>query len=90
MNFYVIDSKQKPILSGKLCHALNLVRRVHNIRADTDLKELLDQQPDLQSASGAMPGTYSIKIDLTGTPVVHGPARQPAALLPKIRRKGEL
>ena len=71
MNFYVIDSKQKPILSGKLCQALNLVQRVHNIRADTDLKELLDQQPDLQSASEAMP-------------------RQPAALLPKIRRKGEL
>ena len=31
-----------------------------------------------------MPGTYSIKIDLTKTLVVHGPRRQPAALLPKI------
>ena len=51
--------------------SLNLVQRVHNIRADADLKELLDQHPDLQSASGAMPGTYSIKIDSTATPVVH-------------------
>ena len=31
-----------------------------------------------------MPGTYSIKIAPTAKPVVHGPRRQPAALLPKI------
>ena len=31
-----------------------------------------------------MPGTYSIKIAPTAKPVVHGPWRQPAALLPKI------
>ena len=31
-----------------------------------------------------MPGTYSVKIDPKATPVVHGPRRQPAALLPKI------
>ena len=31
-----------------------------------------------------MPGTYSIKIDPTVKPVVHGRRRQPAALLPKI------
>ena len=33
---------------------------------------------------GSMPGTYSIKIAPTAKPVVHGPRRQPAALLPKI------
>ena len=82
MKFYVIDSKQNPILSGKACQALNLVQRVHQL--DTDLKELLDRHPDLENASGAMPGTYSIKIDPTAKPVVHGPRRQPAALLPKI------
>ena len=31
-----------------------------------------------------MPGTYYIKMDPTAKPVVHGPRRQPAALLPKI------
>ena len=82
MKFYVIDSKQNPILSGKACQALNLVQRVHQL--DTDLKELLDRHPDLENASGAMPGTYSIKIDPTAKTVVHGPRRQPAALPPKI------
>ena len=82
VKFYVIDSKQNPILSGKACQSLNLVQRVHQL--DTDLKELLDRHSDLENASGAMPGTYSIKIDPTAKPVVHGPRRQPAALLPKI------
>ena len=82
---YVIDSKQKPILSGKVCQALDLVQRVHKV--DVNLEELLNQHPDLQNASGVMPGTYSIKIDPTATPVVHGPRRQPAALLPKIVSK---
>ena len=85
VNFYVIDSKQKQILSGKVCQALGLVQRVHKI--DVSLKELLNQHPDLQNASGVMPGTYSIKIDPTATPVVHGPRRQPVALLPKIASK---
>ena len=58
------------------------MQRVH--QQGTDLKELLDRHPDRENASGAMPGTYSIKIDPTTKPVVHGPRRQPAALLPKV------
>ena len=85
VNFYVIDSKQKQILSGKVCQALDLIQRVHKI--DVNLKELLNQHHDLQNASGVMPGTYSIKLYPTATPVVHGPRRQPAALLPKIVSK---
>ena len=87
MNFYVVDSNQKLILSGKACEALNLVQRVHKI--DMNLKELLDQHPDLQSTSEAIPGTYSIKIDPTAMPVVLGPCRQHAAFLPKIMAKIE-
>ena len=50
MNFYVVDSNQKSILSGKVFEALNLVQRVHKI--DVNLKELLDQHSVLQSAPG--------------------------------------
>ena len=56
--------------------------RVHQL--DKDLKELLDRHPGLENASGAMLGTYSIKIDPTAKPVVRGPWRQPATLLPKV------
>ena len=89
VDFYVIGTKQKPILSGKVCRSLNLVQRVHKLQAhvDPNLKELLDQYPDLQSASRAIPGTYSIRIDPKAAPGVHGPRRQPAALLPKIIAK---
>ena len=43
MDFYVIDSKQKPTLSGKVCQALNLVQPVHKLQAhvDPNLGELL-------------------------------------------------
>ncbi|CAB4027032.1 Hypothetical predicted protein [Paramuricea clavata] len=85
VKFFIIDKAHNPILSGKVCEALNLVKRIHEI--DHNLKELLIQHPDLENATGSMPGTYSIKIDPTVTPVVHGPRRQPAALLPKITSK---
>ena len=85
VNFYVIDSKQKQILSGKVCQALDMIQRVHKI--DVNLKELLNQHHDLQNASGVMLETYSIKLYPIATPVVHGPRRQPAALLPKIVSK---
>ena len=72
-------------LSAKACKALNLVKRIHEI--DPGLQKLLTEHPDLENATGAMPGTYSIKIDPKVSPVVHGPRRQPAALLPKITHK---
>lgn len=61
------------------------MKRIHEI--DPSLKELLLQHPDLETATGAMSGTYSIKVDPTVSPVVHGPRRQPAALHPKITSK---
>ena len=48
VNFYVIDSKQKTRSSGKVCEPLNLVQRVHNVREDAELKELLGQHADLE------------------------------------------
>ena len=44
VNFYVIDSKQKPKLSGIVCQALNLAQQVHKLRAQvySNPKELLD------------------------------------------------
>ena len=56
-------------------------------KLDANLQELLDQQPELKNASGAMPGKYSIKINTTVKPAVHGPRRQPEALIPKIKEK---
>ena len=85
VKFYVIDGDQMPILSGEACKSLGLVQRVHQI--DPSLTEMLEEYPDLENASGSLPGTYSIKIDPTAQPVVHGPRRQPAALRSKIDKK---
>ena len=85
--FYVIENRQKPILSGKVCQVLNLIQHVHKL--DTSLQELLKQQPELEHASGAMPGTYSIKIDPTAKPVVQGPADSLQHFYPKSRRNSK-
>ena len=78
LKFYLIDSKQNPILSGKACQALK------STPARQRPQGALRPTPGLENASGAMLGTYSIKIDPTAKPVVRGPWRQPAALLPKV------
>ena len=83
-------SKQKPVLSGKVCQAFNLVQLVHKIHVDANLKELRDKHQDLQNASGAMPETYFIKFDPTATSVVHGPRRQPASLLKIVAKLKEI
>ena len=77
-------------MSGKVSQAFNLVQRVHKIHVNANLKELRDKHPDLQNDSGAMPETYSIKFDPTGTPVVHGPRRQPASLLKIVAKLKEM
>ena len=53
-------------------------------RGYTTLPERFNDRESWSHASGAMPGTYAIKIDPTAKSVVHGPRRQPAALLPKV------
>ncbi|PFX12279.1 Uncharacterized protein K02A2.6 [Stylophora pistillata] len=41
VNFYVIDSKQKPILSGKVCQALNLVQQKTKKKKNKPLEMIL-------------------------------------------------
>ncbi len=85
VKFYIVEHSQKPVLSGEACKDLKLVQRIYGI--DPSTEELLSKHPELDKATGDLPGTHSIKIDPTVTPVIHGPRRQPAALLPRIIEK---
>ena len=58
MKFYVVRIDQKPHLSGKACKQLGIVERIQMMSENT---------------TGTLPGTYSIKIDPTIPPIVHGP-----------------
>ena len=81
VQYYVVHVDQKPLLSGQASEQLGLIERIHEVTND------LDKYPELRKTTGTLPGTYSIKIDPTVTPVVHGPRRQPKALSAKIRTK---
>ena len=73
--YYVIEAERKPLLlSGDASKQLRLIERVYG----------LEQYPELKMTTGTLPGKYSLKIDPSAKPVVHGPRRQPRALMPKI------
>ena len=82
IKFYVVETQQKPILSGEASKKLGLIERVHKIK---DLEDF----PELKKTTGMLPGTYSLRIDPSTPPVIHGPRRQPQALVPKIKAKLE-
>lgn len=71
VDYYVVKAENKPVLlSGGISKELGLISRVNNI----------DDYPELKNATGTLPGTYSLKIDPTVKPVVHGPRKLPQAL----------
>lgn len=80
VKFYVVDTKQEPLLSGEASKKLRLIERVHKVTG-------LENFPELKKTTGTLPGTYQLRIDPTVTPVIHGPRRQPRALIPKIKAK---
>ena len=78
ITYFVVNANNKPILlSGKASKALGLINRVNSI----------DDYPELKTTTGTLPGTYSLKIDPTVKPVVHGPRKLPQALATKVKEK---
>ena len=78
VKFYIVETKQEPLLSGEASKKLGLIERVHTVKE-------LEQFPELTKTAGTLPGTYQIKIDPTFQPVVHGPRR----LLPYPKNQGK-
>ena len=63
---------------------MGLIDRVNEVR---EIANALDKFPEVKSTTATLPGTYTLKINPTVTPVVHGPGRQPKALTEKIKAK---
>lgn len=73
---FVIKLDQCTLLSGDHSEALGLVKRIYAVKEMTkSLQEIEDMK-----TTGTLPGKYTIKVDPSVKPVVHGPRRQPQAL----------
>ena len=83
IKFYIVDSQLEPLLSGEASKKLGLIERIHKVTTG------LEAFPELTKTTGTLPGTYRLRIDPTVSPVIHGPRRQPQALVPKIKAKLE-
>ena len=81
VKFYVVKSKQQPLLSGQASRQLGLIDRIHLIDKG------MDKYPELKKTTGMLPGVYSLKVDPTVQPVIHSPRRQPHALRQKVIAK---
>ena len=77
IEYQVVHAGKTPLLSGEASVQLGLIERVH----------LVDKYPEVEKTTGTLPGTYKLRIDSSVTPVVHGPRRQPRALVDKIKTR---
>ncbi|KAK6195693.1 hypothetical protein SNE40_001065 [Patella caerulea] len=80
VEYTVVHTDKDILLSGKVSKHLGLIERVHTIAE-------IDKYPELKETTGTLPGIYSLKIDPSVKPVVHGPRRQPKALAAQIEDK---
>ena len=95
LKFYIVDLEAPNVLGAETCKNLDLVRCVPvnrvvtpNSLADAPVGDSILEQPEystLFEGLGCLPGTYSIKLDLSVPPTIHPPRKVPAALMDKVR-----
>ena len=95
--FYIVDRDVQPVIGAKTCQVMKLVKHIHAIspnenppnKTNTCLPVDMEKEyPDLFKGLGCLPGTHTIRVDETITPVVHPPRKIPIVL--KDRVKSEL
>ena len=97
VKFYIVDRDVQPVIDAKTCQVMKLVKHIHAIspnenppnKTNTCLPVDMEKEyPDLFKGLGCLPGTHTIRVDETITPVVHPPRKIPIVL--KDRVKSEL
>jgi hypothetical protein len=97
VKFYIVDRDVQLVIGAKTCQVMKLVKCIHAIspnenppnKTNTCLPVDVEKEyPDLFKGLGYLPGTHTIRVDETITPVVHPPRKIPIAL--KDRVKAEL
>ena len=83
VKLYIVDRDVQPVIGTKTCQVLKLVKRIHTISPyeDPPNKTCLPvDYPDLFKGLGYLPGTHTIRVDETISPVVHPPTKIQIAL----------
>lgn len=85
LDFKVIQGDQRPLLSGKTCQALGMIK-IDTVNATQPI-DLIDQYKDVFEGLGCLEGDYHIELDPTVLPVQHVPRRVPVALKEQLKIK---
>ena len=85
LDFKVIHGDQRPLLSGKTCQALGMIK-IDTVNV-TQPVDLIDQYKDVFEGLGCLEGDYHIELDPSVSPVQHVPRRIPVALKEQLKVK---
>ncbi|GFO13428.1 polyprotein [Plakobranchus ocellatus] len=83
--FYVIDTREDPILGLCASQTLNLIKvmEIHPEQKDGVYKQF----PDVFEGIGALPGLYHIETDPDVTPIHHAARRLPISLNDRVKKE---
>ena len=85
LDFKVIHGDQRPLLSGKTCQALGMIK-IDTVNT-TQPMDMIDQYKDVFEGLGCVEGDYHIEFDSSVSPVQHVPRRVPVALKEQLKVK---
>ena len=93
LNFKIISGSQLPLLSGKTCTGMGLIR-VHvvnsiNMSQATMPQDILTKYKDVFEGLGCLPGEYHLEVDPSCRPVKHTPRRVAIPLKAELKARIE-
>ncbi|UYV61221.1 K02A2.6-like, partial [Cordylochernes scorpioides] len=84
---FVVPQLMQPLLSGKACESLNLIKRLQSIEKRNSLNPF-EEYPKLFTGLGTLQGSYTIKLKDESQPhAIYTPRRIPIPLLNKTKEQ---
>jgi hypothetical protein len=94
LEFQIVETKQKSLLSAETCEKMNIIQLNETVHSVSKMQQneltknyILDEYKDVFSGLGCLPGEYHFDIDESVTPVQHQPRRIPQAFKQEVKDK---
>jgi hypothetical protein len=98
LEFEVVDSDVKPLLSAETCQKLQFLQVLVNDKHDIDTvvheemsvnacSNIFQEYADVFEGIGCLEGSYHIEIDPSAKPIIHPPRRVPVTLKDSLKKE---
>ena len=87
-DFKIVESRQRPLLSGDTCVKLGLIKRINCVTfKPLERGDIMEEYADLFTGLGCLPGVLHLDIDAQATPVQHQPRKMAVAIRDRVKQK---